>query len=177
MNFKTVSIIKYPVEVVWPTFRDRFEDIGALVDNVTYIREVERTTSDAGPLQTNYEWKVDPPLPALIKGYIKPEMLSWNDIALWWEEDSQCHWHIVSHYFKDKMNCQGETHFQPAMGGGGCRLTFQGDIVWKEGLAAIAGFMEGPVNRAIEQVLENMIPKNFHKITQATSSLLAAENS
>jgi len=174
MNFKTVSIIKHPVEVVWPAFRDQFEEIGALVPNVEYIREMDRTNSD-GPLKTVYEWKVDPPLPAIIKGYIKPEMLSWDDIARWHEDNHQCHWHIVSHYFKDKMHCQGETHFQPAMGGRGCRLTFQGDIVWKEGLAAIAGFMEGPVNRAIEQVLENMIPKNFHKITQATSTLLAEE--
>lgn len=175
MEFKTISMIKQPVELVWETFRDRFEEIGQRVDDLEYIAFKEKTENEAGQLVSVYEWKADPNLPAMVKSYIQPNMLTWTDTATWDAENKVCYWEIESHYFKDKMKCTGSTSFHPAMGGRGCRLTFQGTIHWEGGgLPALVGIMEGPVTRAMESVISKMVPKSFHKVSNAAAELIDA---
>jgi hypothetical protein len=175
MEFKTISMIKQPVELVWQTFRDRFEEVGQRVDDLEYITFKEKKENEAGQLVTLYEWKADPkagPLPALVKSYIQPSMLTWDDTATWDADHKVCYWEIESHYFREKMHCVGSTTFSPAMGGRGCRLTFQGTIDWEGGLPALVGIMEGPITRAMEGVISKMVPKSFHKVSNAVGELI-----
>ncbi len=174
MEFKTISMIKHPVEDVWAVFRDRFEEIGEKVDDLEYIRPIERKENEEGRLVTIYEWKANPPLPALVKSYIQPRMLTWNDTAIWDAENKVCYWQIESHYFREKMDCRGATTFEPAMGGRGCRLTFKGDIHWEGGLPALVGIMEGPITKTMESVISKMVPKSFHKVANAAAGLINA---
>ncbi len=173
MKFKTISMIKQPVEVVWETFRDRFEEIGQEVDDLEYIALKDKAENEAGQLVSVYEWKADPSLPALLKSYIQPSMLTWTDTATWDADNKVCYWEIESHYFKDKMQCIGSTTFSSAMGGRGCRLTFQGNIHWEGGLPALVGIMDGPVTRAMESVISKMVPKSFHKVSGAVEKMLS----
>lgn len=172
MEFKTISMIKHPVDLVWETFRDRFEEVGEKVDDLEYIAFREKNVNETGQLTTVYEWKANPKLPALVKSYIQPNMLTWTDTATWNANEKVCHWQIYSHYFKDKMDCVGSTTFSPAMGGRGCRMTFQGNIHWDGGLPALVGIMDGPITRAMESVISKMVPKSFHKVSNAVGELI-----
>ena len=165
-------MIKQPVDLVWETFRDRFEEVGQRVDDLEYIAFKGKNENEEGQLVTIYEWKADPPLPSLVKSYIKPNMLTWTDTATWNADEKVCYWQIESHYFQDKMSCTGSTSFSPAMGGRGCRLTFQGTIDWEGGLPALVGIMEGPITRAMESVISKMVPKSFHKVSNAVAELI-----
>jgi hypothetical protein len=175
MEFKTISMIKEPADQVWETFRDRFEEIGEQVDDLEYIRLQEKKENASGQLVSVYEWRANPNLPAIVKSYIQPSMLTWDDTATWDADQKVCYWQIESHYFREKMQCSGSTSFSPAMGGRGCKLTFEGNIHWEGGLSQLMGIMEGPIARAVENVISKMVPKSFHKVSSAVAELIAAE--
>ena len=172
MEFKTINILKHPPELVWETMRDYFPDIAELVDEVDSITVQSRIPGKSGVLQVINIWKADPPLPDVIVKYIKPEMLSWTDTALWDEQTKICNWTIDSHYFKEKMDCKGFTQFESALGGRGCRLTFQGNIYWDGEIPLSLGIMDSMVSKTVESILSKMVPNNFRKITSGVESFI-----
>ena len=172
MDFKTLSIIKQPPKVVWQTMRDHFPDIARLVDEVESITVKSRDQITYGKMEVVNIWKAAPQLPTVIEQYIKPEMLTWTDTAIWDEEKMVCNWTIDSHYFREKMDCKGITKFEPAIGGRGCRLTFQGNIYWDGSIPITFGVMDGMISKALESIMGKMVPNNFRKLTSAIETYI-----
>ncbi|MBV7335254.1 hypothetical protein KFU94_44845 [Chloroflexi bacterium TSY] len=46
--FKSVMIVKHPLELVWLTLRDRLQELVPLLDDVKEIAVVERTEESEG---------------------------------------------------------------------------------------------------------------------------------
>jgi hypothetical protein len=172
MEFKTLSIIKHPPKLVWDTMRDHFPNIADLVDEVESITVQSREKIPSGKLKIESIWKAAPQLPSIIVNYIKPEMLTWTDIAVWDEQNMICNWTIDSHYFKEKMDCKGYTKFDSAIGGRGCRMTFEGAIFWDGGVPLALGAMDGMVSKALESIMSKMVPNNFQKLTTAVAAFI-----
>lgn len=172
MEFKTVSIVKHPPLTVWETMRDHYPEIADLVDEVDSITVHSRQKTPSGTLEVVNIWKANPQLPPIITDYIKPEMLTWTDTAIWDEQKMTCNWTIDSHYFREKMDCKGFTKFEPAIGGRGCRLTFQGSIYWDGGVPITFGVMDGMVSKALESIISKLVPNNFQKLTTAVEKYI-----
>jgi polyketide cyclase/dehydrase/lipid transport protein len=175
MEFKTLNIIKHPPEKVWVTMRDQFPDIVELVEEVDSVVVDSRTEISKGIMEVKNIWKANPPIPEVIIKHVKPEMLTWTDTALWDEQTMICSWKIDSHYFKEKMDCKGITKFEPAIGGRGCRLTFEGTIHWEGGIPLSFGMMDGMVSKALESIISKMVPNNFRKVTSGVEMFMAKQ--
>lgn len=170
MNFKTISIIKFPVDVAWYTMMNQLPEIARDVDDLESITEEERIKSVNGSTKIVNVWKAKPRLPAMVTKYVNKEMLTWTDTATWNERDKIVNWEIRSPYFHEEMNCEGTTAFESAMGGKGCRLTFSGSLEWKGKVLSMGlGIFDGTIAKAVEGVLTQMIPSNFRKITEVMS--------
>ena len=176
MEFKTLSVIKHPPKLVWDTMQNHFPEIGDLVDEVDSIVLEKSTKLPSGEIENVNIWKADPQIPEMIAKFVKPEMLTWTDTAVWDEKNMICNWTIDSHYFKEKMDCKGFTKFDSAIGGRGCRLTFQGSIYWEGGIPLTLGVMDGMVSKALESILSKMVPNNFRKLTNAVSQFIEKQN-
>jgi len=163
MQFKTVAIVKHPLETVWDVMQNKLPEIAEWVDDIEEIKACERGLSDSGDEIVIHEWKAAPPLPDFVKSWVQPDMLTWTDSAVWKQESKSCHWVIESHYFRDKMSCSGITSYQPALGGKGCRLNFEGTLKWNPG-AGVAGAV---VLQGMETILSALIPSNFRKLAAA----------
>ena len=172
MEFKTVSIVKYPPGEVWRALRDHLAGIGERVEEIESIRQKEITSLDDARIRTVSVWKAAPALPELIRAYLQPAMLSWTDTSVWDEATHCCEWVIESHYFRDKALISGHTLFEPALGGRGCRLTFEGNLLWQSRLTGLAAVEELAV-RALEPAFRQLIPANFRKVTAAIEAFLA----
>lgn len=173
MNFKTISIIKFPVDTAWNTMMNRLPDIAQDVDDLESITEVERTPLPGGTTRIVNIWKSKPKLPSMVIKYINPDMLAWTDTATWQAHEKIVSWEIRSHHFHEEMYCKGRTVFEPAMGGKGCRLTFSGSLEWKGKVLSVGlGIFDSTIARAVEGVLTQMIPSNFRKITEVMSKYL-----
>ncbi len=175
MEFKSISIVKHPTETVWANMRDHFPQIGELIDDLEYIKVQSVTPQANDILEVVNHWKAAPKIPDFITQYIKPEMMSWTDIARWNEQEQICQWRIESHYFREQMDCTGSTRFEPALGGRGCRLTFAGRIEWEGSPFRSLGIMDGMISKTIESVMGKMIPNSFRKVTQGVEKYLAQQ--
>ena len=165
MDFKSLSIIKQPQDKVWQTMRDHLIDVARHVDDIDSITLHSRQEMAPDAVEIVNIWKANPPIPDSVARYIDSKMLMWTDTAHWDSKTGQCSWTIQSHYFKDKMHCQGQTIYEPALGGRGCRITFQGDIQWEKGLPLSLGLMDDLVSKALESIIGKVIPNNFRKLT------------
>jgi hypothetical protein len=173
MNFKTISIIKFPVDTAWHTMMDHLPDIAKDVDDLESITETERKPTAGGDTIIVNVWRSKPKLPAMVVKYINPSMLTWTDTATWNEKEKVISWQIRSHHFHEEMHCGGTTAFETAMGGKGCRLTFSGSLEWKGKVLSVGlGILDSTLARAVEGVLTQMIPSNFRKITEVMSKYL-----
>ena len=168
MNFKTVSIVKFPVEETWQAMLHHLPDIANDVDELDSIKEMERTTNTAGNTKVVSVWKAKPKMPDMVMKHIKPAMLEWDDIALWKEKEKIIEWQIHSHHYYDELQCAGTTAFEPAMGSKGCKITFSGALQWKGQVFSVnLGVLDNVIAKAAESVLAQIIPSNFRKITEA----------
>ncbi len=167
MQFKTLTIIKHPVDECWKQYRDGFEQIGEAVDDLKYIRLLHREDRAPGTVYTEYEWQAIPPLPQSLRDKVHADMLTWVDHAVWEEARCQCHWDIVTRYFGGRLSCAGKTTFAEALGGRGCRLTFEGEMAWGE-----LPRSEAVLVRLVEPFLKQMILQNFRKVSKKVEQLL-----
>ena len=169
METKTLSIVKHPLEVVWPAMRDRLPEIAAGVDDVESVQLQERTERDDGTVVVVHLWQASPKLPGIIANHIRPEMLRWTDRATWSAHDMTCTWTIEPHALADRIQCHGRTTYEAAMGGRGTRITFLSNFLLGRGRD---GAPDNPLFTAAEPLLRGMIPKNFQKIVAQLGVLL-----
>ena len=175
-TFKSVVIIKYPQDIVWPAMRDRLPEMVPFLDDVESITPEHREQhSDA--LQITNIWQADIEIPAKIQEIIDTDALRWTDNASWLEAENQCQWSIEPHFFKDRVQCSGSTLFEPAIGGRGTRITFAGELgINVKDIPGVPAFMEGTATKTMESLIITLIPKNFRKMTDALAILLEQEN-
>ena len=173
MNFKSISIIKFPVDIAWNTMLHHLPDIAKDVDDLESITEIKRTKQSGGVIKIECVWKAKPKLPAMVMKYIKPDMLEWTDAATWKEKEKIIDWEIHSHHYYDELYCKGATAFERAMGGKGCKITFSGELEWKGKVLSMSlGMLDGTLAKAAESILSQMIPSNLRKITDALSKYI-----
>lgn len=170
--FKSVIFIKYPQDIVWQAIRDRLPEMVPFLNDVKSITQEHREqNSDA--LQLTNIWQADIEIPGKIQSIIDSDALRWTDRAEWFEAKNQCHWVIEPHFFKDRVQCSGSTHFEPAIGGRGTRITFAGELgINARDIPGVPAFMEATVTKTMESLIITLIPKNFRKITDALAILL-----
>lgn len=171
-QFKSVILVKHPVETVWQTIRDRLPEMVQFLDDVKDIK-LESRTQNPNSLQLINVWQADIILPTKVQTILETDSVKWTDRAEWFEENNLCQWSIEPHFFKDRIDCKGSTQFESAIGGRGTRITFGGELVINtKDIPGVPAFMESTVTKTVESIITTLIPKNFRKITDALSILL-----
>jgi len=172
MDFKTISLIKHNKARVWMTMRDDLPKLAEMMDDVESITERERTETPAVYYVVNI-WKSATKLPRVIVQWLNSEYFTWTDKAEWNNNSYECNWTIELNYFRDSIKCHGTTTFEPAMGGNGTRVTFNGKLEWdKDKLTGITGVFGDAVLAMAEGIIQNVIQKNFRKVTETIAKHL-----
>lgn len=167
MEFRTVSIVKHPVESTWRVMRDELPLLGSKVDDIASISVESREQGDSVYRIVNV-WRACPPLPGVVAQYLEPDMFAWTDRAEWHDVRRECHWSIEAHHFRDGLLCSGTTTFAHAMGGRGTRISFSGEVGWgKADIPGVPAFMQLPVRKGVEVLMASLVPKNFRKLIDA----------
>ncbi|MGH8094624.1 MAG: hypothetical protein ACREIF_14330 [Chthoniobacterales bacterium] len=175
MKIVTVSILKHPREKVWLVIRDRLPELAPYLEEIESIRVEKREKAGPDVVRLTNIWKAKPKLPAVVSGHVKPEMFSWTDHAEYDAKTSVCRWRLEPHFFSQRIHCVGTTRYQPALGGRGTRIDFEGEInLLANNLPGVPAILEGAVAVAMEAFLKTLVPKNFRKLTQAVERFLDA---
>ncbi|UVO49705.1 hypothetical protein M0208_03955 [Sphingomonas sp. SUN019] len=165
--------LRQPLTRVAPAIRDRLPEIAPALDDVEIIRAVARVEQPCGGVKLVNEWRVNPKLPAALNGHITPDMLGWLDHADWSADLTHCRWRIEPYFMAEAISCEGETRFEPAMGGRGTRATFEGRLdIDASALMRVPAAWRRPAAAAIELLIGTLIPKNFRNTADAAAGLL-----
>ena len=165
MDFECISIVKYPLPVVWETMRDQLPELVSQQDDIDYIKVQKRAKKGTKSVHVISEWKADPPLPSLIKGFIKPDMLVWIDDADWNNEEHICHFTITPHYQVEEIHCVASIKFEQEAKGKSTKIIYSGTLtIARTSRSSI--FMTGIIIKGIEAVASKLIEHNFSKVVK-----------
>jgi hypothetical protein len=171
-TFKTLVVAKHPPDLVWRTIRDRLPELVQFVDDIDKVTIGTRKSKPDGAMTLVNEWHARARIPSMLSSVITRDMLAWTDRAEWCERTHECHWRIEPHFRPEMMVCEGTTSYQPAMGGRGTRITFQGMLeVKRPELLPVPNSLRRVVATGVESFIASLIPKNFQKLINALNRL------
>jgi hypothetical protein len=171
------SRMSYPRELCFRTYRDRLPELVPHLPNVKVIEERERDEApDGNESQTRLLnlWKAVSEIPKLAQGIIKPDMLAWDDHALWDEEAFTCEWRVEPHIFKDRIQCRGKNHFVD--NGDTCVLQIRGNLdIDLKGLPGVPKLISGKVGKAVEKFVVALLTPNLTSVSTGLEAFLKEE--
>jgi hypothetical protein len=173
--FKSVAIVKHPIEVVWITVRDRLSDLVPFMEDMESITSLRREDQAEGIVCLDNLWQAKPGSFLRQSSYIRPEMFAWIDRAEWRPRSHTCHWQIESKFLPEALQCSGLTSYEPALGGRGTRLTFEGEIGLITTNLSRLPFWDNSFLSGFELLASSLIPRNMRKLTEAVESFLLRE--
>jgi hypothetical protein len=171
--FRCLVGLRHPPQRVALGVRDWMGEVGPTLENVEQVATLARLERPDGGAALVNEWRVNPPLPAALNGVVTREMMGWLDHAEWAGDLSACSWRIEPFFMSEAIDCRGATRFEPAMGGRGSRVTFEGRLdIDPAALAALPAVWRGPASLAVEMLIGTLIPKNFRTAVEAVGARL-----
>jgi hypothetical protein len=171
IQFKSTSVIKHPVGLVYETMRDKLPEIVNFLEDIESVQAKERTELKAGNVRIVNIWQAAPALPSFVAQHIKREMLAWTDRAEWDQKAQECRWEIEPHAFKEWVCCIGKTSFEPAIRGEATKITFSGSLELQKSNGTMK-VLSGSTSQLVEVIVQRLIPSNFVKVTKALSHYL-----
>lgn len=175
MKFQTLTLVKYPLPRVWQTMRDEMPLLAEHLEDIESVTQTERTESPGQVAIVNL-WQAKPKLPDLIAKHVDTTKFAWTDYATWDDATKICTWRIEPQLFSSLFKSQGQTHFVPAMGGRGTRITFSGEVEFSFGMATdgIQKMLEDTLLKGVMSFAQGVIAKNFRKMADALNTHLDA---
>jgi hypothetical protein len=167
-TFRSVAIVRHPPRAVAGVVRDRLEELAGFLDDIEAVACVERTALPDGSVRQVNSWAAAPKISPAIAERIG--RLSWFDDAVWASDGLTCGFTIRAP-FAPNLACAGRVTYEPAMGGRGARISFEGEFDLAGGESAMDRMLLG----AVELAAATLIPKNLKRTLEAAGQLLEAE--
>jgi uncharacterized protein YndB with AHSA1/START domain len=173
-QFRTVEVVKAPIEEVWRAIRDRLDDLVPHLDEIRSVTVEHREESPDGTVKLVNLWQAKANIPSVLNSVIKPEYLAWTDRATWNPANFECTWQIEMHFHRERTKCHGSTLFEPALGNRGTRVSFAGEFSMDaKGMKGVPTMLESTLESGVEAFVTSLIPTNFRKLVQVAANVAA----
>lgn len=173
MKFRIEDRVAFPQGDVYRTQRDHLADLAVYLPDIESI-VVESRREEGGKVHFVNLWKAaQQELPALARGFIKPEMLGWTDYATWNEADWSCEWRIQLGFLPEAIHASGRNTW--LADGEGTRCIIEGEIrIDATKVPGVPRLMAGKIGDTIEKVVVKLIEPNLKKTTEGVVAYLKA---
>ena len=109
MDFTCSDTVTHPAEVVHLLLRDDMTQILPYLPDVDGIEVLTREDEDRGVRLVNLWRASEGAVPKVAKPFVKPEMLSWKDHALWLHGARKAEWRLEPKVGGELFTCSGST--------------------------------------------------------------------
>ena len=165
MILENTGRIAKPVEVVYPLVRDRLSEIVPYMPNIERIDVVERQDMGGGRTRVVNQWFAKADVPAVAKKFLKPDVLSWKDLALWDDERRQVEYTLESRLARDLYDARGTNSFRPSADGG-TDLTIRCELViHADRIPGVPKFLARQFIPAIEAFIRKLLEPNLMSLS------------
>lgn len=174
MEIKADSRIPFPRDLVFRTYRDSLPQLVPYLPNISSISVTSRKEEGPGLTRMLNLWKAKGDIPTVAQSVIKPEMLEWNDHALWNENEWTCEWRVETKIFTENVKCSGKNRFVPE-GDGAMRLEIRGDLdVSLKGIPGVPRFLAGTIAPVVEKFIVTLLTPNLTSVSGGLEKYLRA---
>ena len=174
MKIHADSKVRFGRDLCFRTYRDELDQLVPFLPNVTEIKVLEAESpvdGDAKKTRKLNEWRAVTEVPKVVATVLKPEMLAWHDHALWDERAHTCHWRIETHFFTERIKCEGVNHFLED--GDGMRLEIRGELdIDLKGLAGVPKLLAPKAGKMIEKFVVTLLTPNLTSVSAGLEKYL-----
>ena len=112
MRFSITDELPHPLDLVFPTQRDKLEEFVDYLPNVEKIETVKRE-EEGDIVRLENHWRgAATDVPKALRPFVNDEMLSWIDHAEWDASNHRCKWRIELGFLPGAIEAKGETSFR-----------------------------------------------------------------
>jgi hypothetical protein len=171
-TFKSLVVSTQPADLLWRTVRDRMPALAARLDDIERVKVLERQDLRDGTVRLVNEWRAKPLAGVPLKAIIGASSIVWLDHAEWNPASRICRWRIEPRFLPGQLQCHGSTTYEPAMGGRGSRILFEGQFELTLKRHSVASTVMSHALPLVESIVTVMIPKNFRRTVDAATTML-----
>lgn len=160
MKIESSEIIKRPLNEVYNLVRNDLVKVVPYLPNVDRI-EVKDKTEDNGKLSVTNHWYAKVELPSMMTKFLKPEILSWKDMANWDDASHTVNYKMESFLANDLFDAKGTNVFV-AVDENTTELKLKFELtIYPEKVPGVPRLLAGKVKPMIEGLIEKMITPNL----------------
>ncbi|MBE2248710.1 MAG: hypothetical protein IAE78_04105 [Myxococcus sp.] len=163
--------IPFPREQVFKAYRDELPNLVPYLENVRAITVTSRT--EDGPLVKYVNrWKGGGEIPSVVRKVVSEDLMEWDDLATWNEQDFTCQWQTVVPAFKEALDARGTNTFT-ALSDTSMRFSIRGELkVDASKVRGVPRLLAGTIGPAIESFLVGRIQPNFLTVARGVERWL-----
>lgn len=164
MRFTITDEIDFPRDLVYPTIRDRIEELIDYLPNVDAIEVLEKEI-DGNVHRYVKRWKASASeIPALLRPIVKPDYLQWVDHATWDGDAWTTEWRHELPFLSGAMTAHGVNRYIDD--GDITTIELEGEFtIHPERLT----FLPGAVARKLAPTLERFVVESIKPNLRATN--------
>jgi hypothetical protein len=175
MKIESVDVIPYSRDLVFSTLRDKLVEMVPYLPNIKTIEEKEREDLGDGSTRVFNWWKAKSEIPKVARAIVKPEMLHWNDHAIWNEKSWTVDWRLETNFFTDRVNCEGRNVYR-ALDDDRTELAIHGELtIDVKNIKGVPRIMAGTIGSGIEKFVVTLIAPNFKTLNKGLIKYLASK--
>jgi len=172
MIITSKDILQYPVTKVYETVRDHQVDLVPYMPDIEAVEVAEREELEDNTVRLLNHWHGATEAPSIIKKFIKPEMMSWKDYAVWHDEESYVAWRLETFYLKDLFSCTGTTRFND-IDGKTMEMFLEANLnVNAATIPGVPKFLAKKVNPQVEVFIAKLISPNLNNLAKGVKAYL-----
>ncbi|MFN8370794.1 MAG: SRPBCC family protein [Bacteriovoracaceae bacterium] len=160
MKLESKDIINAPLDVVFKLVRDDLEKIVPYLLNIKKIEMKERTEKN-DELHLINHWYAKAEIPAVAQKFVKPELFSWKDTAIWKNKEYKVDYKLESFWANDLYSAKGTNSFK-AINDKQTELTVSCEVeIYPDKVPGVPKFLMKQVLPAIEGLLTKALAPNL----------------
>lgn len=114
MKIQADATLSFSRALVFSTYRDELPALVPYLPNVRAIEVLSReddADNTQGKTRLHNLWRAEGDIPKVAQAIIKPEMVAWDDHAIWNQTEWTCEWKVVPKFFTNSIRCRGKNQY------------------------------------------------------------------
>jgi hypothetical protein len=177
MYVETKDIIQAPLESVFSLVRDRLPEVVPYLPNIKKI-DVIKKQEDATKEHTmiTNHWFANIEIPSVAKGFIKEDLFSWKDEAVWHNKDFFVEYTLISFWASDIYTAKGKNYFK-ALDKGFTELRVTCEVtIHPDKVPGIPSFLVKKVLPTLGPMIENVLRPNLSGLGKGLNQFFSQQS-
>jgi hypothetical protein len=175
MDISVVTMIPYPLELVYAAMRDQLPDLANYMPNVESIIVESREEVSENRIKLVNRWNAaSTEIPVVARRFVDQSQMYWTDYADWEADANRCTWRLKTGFMSDRVNCNGSTTYV-AVADDRTELRISGSLSLDlKGL--VPRLVLKRATSGVEKFVSRLVQPNFQKTADALKAYLDAKN-